>query len=116
MDAIGRSQPELAQWLPWAVEMPTREAERDFLAQAVASFDAGIEFGYGVFETGTGDLVGGVGLVPRSTDCWEIGYWTRTDRTGRGYATAAASHLTAAAFEHLVVVERIEIRHDLANL
>jgi ribosomal-protein-serine acetyltransferase len=116
MDAVGQSQRELGEWLPWAVEMPTIGAERDFLAQAVVSFDAGIEFGYGVFEVATDDLVGGVGLVPRSTACWEIGYWTRSDRTGRGYATAAAARLTAAAFEQLAFVQRIEIRHDVANV
>jgi len=44
MDVIAASLPELAQFMPWALTMPTREAEVDFL---------------------------------------------RSDRTGRGYATAA---------------------------
>ena len=44
----------------------------------------------------------------------EIGYWVRSDRTSRGYATAAARALTEAAFAHLPV-DQVEIRMDRAN-
>jgi RimJ/RimL family protein N-acetyltransferase/SAM-dependent methyltransferase len=115
MQAIERSQPELGRWLPWAVEMPTVDAERWFLGHAERTFDSGAEFAYGVFEADSEELVGGVGLRRRSAVCMEIGYWTRTDRTGRGIATRAAGLVTVAAFDHLPELERLEIQHDVAN-
>ena len=44
----------------------------------------------------------------------EIGYWVRSDRTGRGLATSAASALTASALA-LDGVSRVEIHCDAAN-
>ena len=44
----------------------------------------------------------------------EIGYWVRTDRTGRGVATEAAGLLTDAALA-LPDVDHVEIHHDEAN-
>jgi len=45
----------------------------------------------------------------------DIGYWIRSDRTGMGYATAAAKALTEAAFTLVPGVERVEIHMDRAN-
>lgn len=115
MTAIRTSQPELARWLPWADPMPSRDAELEVLRQGEIAFDAGEVFGYFIYEPATSELVGGGGL-PR----WigpggiEIGYWVRSDRTGRGYATAAARALTEAAFDHLGV-DYVEIHMDQAN-
>lgn len=60
--------------------------------------------------------MGGAGLHPKEGDIAEIGYWVRSDRTGRGYATAAADALTAAAFDYLSDVVKVIIRMDQANL
>jgi RimJ/RimL family protein N-acetyltransferase len=45
----------------------------------------------------------------------ELGYWLRTDATGKGLATEAAAALTQAAFTELRP-GRIEIRCDPKNL
>jgi RimJ/RimL family protein N-acetyltransferase len=115
MSAIEVSQPELARWLPWADAMPTREAEREFLETREAAFDADKDWGYFLIEARSGELVGGAGLHPKAPGVVEIGYWVRSDRTRNGYATAAAGALAAAAFEHLLGVERVVIRMDQAN-
>src|SRR3954469_1726880 len=99
MGAIEISQLELARWLPWADPMPTREAELEFLGTRQAAFDADEDWGYFLIESGTDELVGGAGLHPKAPGEVEIGYWVRTDRTRRGYATAAARALTNAAFD-----------------
>ena len=49
-------------------------------------------------------------------DGLEIGYWTRTDRTGRGYATTAARALTDAAFTSALEIERVEAHMEQENL
>ena len=62
-----------------------------------------------------GGVVGCMGLHPRAGPGEvTIGYWLRTDRTGRGIVTACAGALTAAALA-LAGVERVEIHCDEAN-
>jgi RimJ/RimL family protein N-acetyltransferase len=116
MNAIGASYPELQRWMAWAQTMPTAEQQRDVLEAGEAAFDADREWGYLLYEQSSGDLVGGAGLHRRGEpQVTEIGYWVRSDRTGRGYATATARALTEAAFSRLPDIERVEIHMDKAN-
>ena len=115
MRAIELSQPELARWLPWADPMPTAEAEQAFLRDRMAAFDADEDWSYFLLEQDSGELVGGAGLHPKTHGVVEIGYWVRSDRTGRGYATTGAGALTTAAFNYLPEVERVIIRMDQGN-
>jgi RimJ/RimL family protein N-acetyltransferase len=115
--AISVSLPELQQWLPWARAMPTADEELAVFEAGEADFDADREWAYLLFEEGSGDIVGGAGLHPRGgPGTVEIGYWVRSDRTGRGYASAAAGVLTEAAFMYLAEVDQVEIHMDAANL
>jgi ribosomal-protein-serine acetyltransferase len=116
MQAIRVSHRELQLWMPWALEMPSEDAERDFLLRANKSFEAGSEFVFGIFEHDGDTLVGSCGLSLVELGVSEIGYWIRSDRTGRGYATAAAKALTRAAFSYFPEVERVEIHCDVAIL
>ena len=114
--AVDRSHADLRGWMPWASERPTLESVGEFLERAGAETGSELEMGFGLFEPG-GELVGAVGLHGRrGPGTLEIGYWVRSDRTGRGYATAAARALTDAAFECFPGVDRVEIRCDPANL
>ncbi len=96
--------------------MPTTDAERAFIEGHRRAFDGDQDYGYFLIERSTGELVGGAGLHPKEGDIAEIGYWVRSDRTGRGYATSAAKSLTGAAFDNLSNVGTIIIRMDQANL
>jgi RimJ/RimL family protein N-acetyltransferase len=117
MAAIEASFAELRHWMPWAQRMPTREEEEAVLAEGERSFEAGNDFAYSLWEIATDELVGTAGLMRRvGPNAIEIGYWVRSDRTGRGYATATARALTEAAFEYLPDVVRVEIHPDRANL
>jgi ribosomal-protein-serine acetyltransferase len=114
--AISVSLPELQRWLPWARAMPSDDEELAVLEAGEADFDADLEWAYLLFEKGSGEIVGGAGLHRRGgPGTVEIGYWVRSDRTGRGYATAAAHALTEAVFTHLAQVDQIEIHMDPAN-
>ncbi|CAA9211104.1 MAG: hypothetical protein AVDCRST_MAG10-117 [uncultured Acidimicrobiales bacterium] len=112
--AIEASLPELRGFMPWAMETPTLETVEAFLR----SLAPGQFMGFGLFEDGgAGELVGGFGFHDRrGPGTLEIGYWVRSDRTGRGYATAAARALTEVAFAAFPLVHRIEIRCDPANV
>ncbi len=115
MAAIEASQPELTRWLPWADPLPTEDAELEFLREQERAFDSDDNYGYFLFERDSGELVGGIGLHPKEQKSAEIGYWVRSDRTGRGYATAAAGAMTDAVFDCLAEVDRVIIRMDQAN-
>jgi RimJ/RimL family protein N-acetyltransferase len=117
MAAIERSVEELGLWFPWAAGgVPSVDEERQVLAAGVGDFDRDVDWSYSLFESSSGELVGGCGLHRRRADCLEIGYWVRSDRHRRGYATAAARCLTDAAFAGVHDAVRVEIRMDRANL
>ncbi len=116
LSAIAQSWTELHPWMPWADEVPTADAQLDVLRAGRALFDAEETFEYFLFETATAELVGAVGVVRRGPDHAEIGYWVRSDRHRRGYATEATRALTRAGFDHLHEVISMEIHMDQANL
>jgi RimJ/RimL family protein N-acetyltransferase len=117
MAALAISLSELQRWLPWAHTMPTAEDEIAVLTAGMAAFNADEEWAYMLYELESGELVGGAGLHRRvGPGAVEIGYWVRSDRTHRGYATSAARALTDAAFKHRSDIERVEIHMDQANL
>jgi len=115
--AVSSSALELRRWMPWAQEVPSREAMLAVLREGHRHFDDNEEWAYALVELSSGDLVGSAGLHrDEDPDCPEIGYWVRSDRTGRGYATAAARELARAAFLRLPAIEHVKIRMDQANV
>lgn len=115
-EAVAASRPELRRWMAWAQTMPDEAEQLDVLRAGEAAFDAGTEWNFLLFVPGEETVVGGAGLHPRGgPESIEIGYWVRSDRTGLGYATAAAGALAEAAFAHLGEIDRVEIRMDRAN-
>jgi RimJ/RimL family protein N-acetyltransferase len=113
--AIERSLPELRRFMPWAMQEPTSESVGAFMERAWDPTPPET-FGFGLFHAG-GDVVGACGLHGRQgPGILEIGYWVRSDRAGRGYATAAARALTEMSLERFPHVDRVEIRCDPANL
>jgi ribosomal-protein-serine acetyltransferase len=82
---------ELRAWLPALVdELADLDA---FLTRAESTFRAGSDFSYAIEVDG--EVVGQCSLHPGG----EVGYWIRTDRAGRGLATAAVTTLVSAALE-----------------
>ena len=117
MSAIRMSFAELQQWMSWAQEMPDVDELRQVLIEGRMAFDADQAWEYAIFETESGQLVGGIGLHQSDRhECFEIGYWVHNDWTGRGIATAATAVLVDAAFAHLDEATQVQIRMDQANL
>jgi RimJ/RimL family protein N-acetyltransferase len=115
-DATLASFNELHQWMTWANEVPTRAGLAEFLNSAQALFDRDEDWNYALIEKSSGEVVGSSGLhFKGDPDSREIGYWVRSDRTRRGYATSAARALAEAAFRFLAI-EQVTIRMDKANV
>ena len=116
LDAVTMSFTELHTWMAWAQSMPTREDSIAATNESIALFDADQRWSYWLREIDGGALVGSASLSRRGVAGeLEIGYWVRSDRTGRGYATEAARVLTNAAFDADLGVEQVKISMDRAN-
>ncbi|MBC7733837.1 MAG: GNAT family N-acetyltransferase [Bacteriovorax sp.] len=119
-EAVCESLAELRPYMPWAQAAPTlaqSEAEcRRMHAKYLLREDL-VMFMFERLDAGReGDLVGGTGLhrIDWAQRNFEIGYWCRTSRQGRGYAAEAVQALTRFAFDRLEA-RRVEIRMDDGN-
>jgi RimJ/RimL family protein N-acetyltransferase len=97
-------------WAPGA----DRLSLRHFIDGSRRAWSGRSSFNYAIVDAE--GIAGAAGLHPRlGPNALEIGYWVAVDRINRGYATAAARALTAAAFD-LPGIERVEIHCDEANV
>lgn len=112
--AVAASLPELRPWMPWATEEAGQpDVQRVRLEEAMPHWEAGADFSYVIVDDG--HVLGSVGLHARiGPGALELGYWVRSEYTGRGIATASAGALTAAALA-LPGIDRVEIHCDEAN-
>ena len=114
--AIDGSLAELQRWMAWARSEPSDlPVIEERLARFQAEFEAGTNWACGIFLRSSGEVLGGVSLLPRiGPGALELGYWLRNECTGRGYATEAAAALTRVGLA-MPGIERIEIRCDPEN-
>lgn len=114
-EAIALSLPELRPWMPWATEEAAEPSlQRARLEEAVPHWEAGSDFVYVIVSDGR--VAGCMGLHNRiGPGGLEIGYWLRTDHTGRGIVTSCVRSLTATVLA-LPGLDRVEIHCDEANV
>lgn len=117
MEAIGASISALDRWTPWVIPAPFDIAG---LAQRLTKFhddfSSGQHFVYALLDPEETRVLGSAGLYGRvGPRAFEIGYWIRSDVTGRGFASEASAELTRIAFAN-PCVEQLEIRCDPDNL
>lgn len=115
----------LKDWIPERISSPVPPADlRKRLNSFIIDFDNEKEFRYAIFSIDEKTLLGEVSLFPRSdtkrvklkdADRVEIGYWLRSDITGRGYATEASKAMIDLSIS-ILKMKRIEIRCDADNL
>lgn len=112
--AIETSLPELARWLPWAVD-PNPDDTREFLAKASQAWESGSDRHFTVFKDG--EFCGQCSLD--HVDGWhrsaEIGYWMRSDLCGHGFMTEAATAVVIYGF-WTAGLHRIELRAGVDNI
>ena len=113
-EAIRASLPELKRFMPWATDDHGLQESRGYVVKSVGEWDARENWNYAMFSAderviGSCRLMTGMG-----PGVLEIGYWVRTDHSGRGYATAAGTALAKVGLR-VAGIERVAIKHDLAN-
>ncbi|MFT3788063.1 MAG: GNAT family N-acetyltransferase [Tepidisphaeraceae bacterium] len=109
-ETVRTSFDELHAWMPWATKQYGPEEAEAWCRKVRGDFLHRHEFHYMLRDRATGEHLGAVSAhhVDFEVPKCEIGYWLRTDRTGRGYMTEAvralAEYLTGAhAFRRLAI-------------
>ena len=113
--AVKATFAELHPWMPWCTDPVELEEQRAFIERAATNWASQAEFNWFIVDTEDA-LIGTISLMDRiGPGGLEIGYWLRTDATGRGVMTRAAGRVTEVALG-LPGIERVEIHCDAANL
>lgn len=84
------SRAELLPWMPWARE-PTIEGVREMIARDTK--DQAARLALAIIERSTGAVLGVVGIDSEEGGSYQLHYWIRTDRAGRGLTTEAGRAL-----------------------
>ena len=118
--AVCESLAELRVFMPWAQTAPSLAQSQAECRRMQANFLLRDDLPMFVFERGAngseGVFLGGSGLhrIDWAVRRFELGYWCRSSRQGRGYVTEAALALTRFAFGQLQA-RRVEVRMDDTN-
>jgi RimJ/RimL family protein N-acetyltransferase len=112
---------EIQRWTRVPAPYGLEHARRFVTGTAPDAWAAGTGVPLGVFDSGTGELLGSAGLVrlDAATGVAELGYWTAPWARGRSVAERACRLLASWAFEQLKVrrlVWRAKVGNHLSRL
>ena len=115
-EAVRASLPELLPWMAWAHPDYSITDAQEWARRAARSFADGLEFQFVARAVADGELLGTVGLnaIDRLNRWANLGYWLRSDRLGRGFATRGASLVAAFGLGELGL-GRVEILAAVGN-
>jgi RimJ/RimL family protein N-acetyltransferase len=116
-EAVCESITEVSAWMAWCHPGYTIEETTAFVMSREQAWKTDTDYGFGIFDAGTGKFLGGVGLnfINRVHNCANLGYWVRSSCTGRGVASSAARLAARYGLEHLGF-QRVEILAAVGNL
>jgi ribosomal-protein-serine acetyltransferase len=105
-EAVNASRTELSPWVPWAAKDHRVLAQSAaFVARNVLACDDGAilqasGLSVAMTDAGTGRLVGGTGFhdLRPATASAEVGYWMRSDASGRGLCTEGVAYFLSWLF------------------
>ncbi|MFP4228904.1 MAG: GNAT family N-acetyltransferase [Salinivenus sp.] len=104
--AVQASLDDLRPWLPWAHAAYDRAEARTWVESRPTAWANGEAYSFAIVHARTDRFLGGVGInrIDGPNRVGNLGYWVRTEATGRGVAT------TAACLAATIGVEEIGLR------
>lgn len=101
---------EFTRWMPWCGEHYALGESESFIKKSRAGWEESSQYSFAVFAAESDEFLGGVGLNQFNAqhNFVNLGYWIRTSRQNRGFASEATRLLARAAFADLPL-QRIEI-------
>lgn len=117
LEAVQASLPELEQWLPWPHPRYDRMDATRFVRDSMRSWREQRAYDFAIRshedpERHLGNV--SIWFTSRQFRVGEIGYWIRSDATGRGVATEATAAMLALGFGTLDM-HRITLRIAVGN-
>ncbi len=116
-EAVTASLEDLAKWLPWAASGYARSVTNQFVRDSIAAWGEGRAHDFAVRSREDANAhLGNVSVwwTSKPNLAGEIGYWVRTDRTGKGICTEATARILQVAFEELGM-HRVSLRIAVGN-
>lgn len=121
VDAISDSLPALYRFMPWA-HFPrhrTVVSQAERLELLTRKWDEGHDFVFHIFlpqDDGAERFAGCVGFHPRCLHNrgLEVGYWVRSDESGRGLCTLATKMIVWLGFQEMGL-KRVQVCCDRGN-
>lgn len=116
-ESVRSSLADLNEWLPWAHMDYTRDDAVAFVRDSVQAWREEKAFDFAIRpredpERHLGNI--SIWQTSRTGRIGEIGYWVRTDLTGRGYATEATRALMRVGFE-VLGLHKVTLRIAVGN-
>jgi len=108
--AADESREIISKWMGWMTPEYSREDTRNWVEQAVASWEREEAYEHLIIDQADGSIVGacGLNLLHRYNGVCNLGYWVRASRIGEGAARQAALLLRDFGFG-TVGLNRLEI-------
>jgi ribosomal-protein-serine acetyltransferase len=117
--AIRASIDELVYWMPWCRQDYSLKDAEAWVRFTQEVWSKRSEFPLGIFETSTGNVVGGTGVneIKTAYRIGNIGYWVSSAYTGRGIARFAAKQAALIGFGQLGLtrLEIVALTHNHAS-
>jgi ribosomal-protein-serine acetyltransferase len=116
-DAIEVSLCDLQPWLPW-VEGYDRGVAQRFVRESVAAWAERRAYDFTIRLTDQPDRhIGNVSIWQTSAqnDIGEVGYWIRSDESGKGYGAEATTRVVQLGFEEMGL-HKVQLRIAVGNI
>ena len=106
----------LRPWMPWARGETSIEESEQSCREAHIRYLSREDLRLYLFDRATHEFVGGSGLhrIDWEHSIFEIGYWVRNSRVGRGYVAEAVNAIARYAFDRLSA-KRVSIHCNASN-
>lgn len=116
-EAVAASLDDLQPWLPW-VERYDRGVAQRFVRESAAAWAEGRAFDFTIRAIDDLDRhIGNVSVWPTSQQnrIGEVGYWIRSDETGRGIGAEATKCAMQIGFEE-IGLHKVQLRIAVGNV
>ena len=116
-DAVAGSVDDLQPWLPW-VDGYDRGVAQRFIRESVGAWSEGRAFDFTIRAIDDPNRhIGNVSVWPTSqqNNIGEVGYWIRSDETGKGFGTEATTRAVQIGFEEMEL-HKVQLRIAVGNL
>lgn len=108
---------DLRRWMHWAQTPPSVKESEANTVRSYQLLKNGEDFHLHAFLRESGEFVLAIGLHSKdaTVPVYEIDYWCRTSKQGRGYVTEAVRAITEVAFNQLMA-QRVQICCEATNI